>query len=115
MEVLTEEQFEVLSKYKDILENVLKTNSLRGAVRKNTLEIAEVLNIKNRNYSCGVCVFKIYKQAAELYFEYIKLKEESEVENGEEEIKIEEVESKTRNTDSDKPKLEKRKYRRKNK
>lgn len=90
--VLTKEQFEVLDKYKDILENVLKTNSLRGAVRKNTLEIAEVLDIKNRNYNCGACVFKIYKQAAELYF--------SELENRKKEVEAEEQEQEKEVKDS---------------
>lgn len=62
---LTNENYKRLLKFQTILDNVKKTNTLKGAVRKNTMEISEIIGRKP-NYSCGACVFRLYKQAADI-------------------------------------------------
>ena len=62
---LSDENYQRLLKYQDIFDNVKKNKTLRGAVRKNTMEISEIIGYKT-NYNCSACVFRLYKQAAEI-------------------------------------------------
>ena len=62
---LNDENYQRLLKYKDIFDNVKKNKTLRGAVRKNTMDISEIIGHKT-NYNCSACVFRLYQQAAEI-------------------------------------------------
>ena len=62
---LSYENYQRLLKYQDIFDNVKKNKTLRGAVRKNTMEISEIIGHKT-NYNCSACVFRLYQQAAEI-------------------------------------------------
>lgn len=62
---LSDENYQRLLKYKDIFDNVKKNKTLRGAVRKNTMDISEIIGHKT-NYNCSACVFRLYQQAAEI-------------------------------------------------
>ena len=62
---LSDENYQRLLKYQDIFDNVNKNKTLRGAVRKNTMDISEIIGHKT-NYNCSACVFRLYQQAAEI-------------------------------------------------
>ena len=62
---LRDENYQRLLKYQDIFDNVKKNKTLRGAVRKNTMDISEIIGHKT-NYNCSACVFRLYQQAAEI-------------------------------------------------
>ena len=62
---LSDENYQRLLKYQDIFDNVKKNKTLRGAVRKNTMEISEIIGHKT-NYNCSACVFRLYQHAAEI-------------------------------------------------
>lgn len=62
---LSDENYQRLLKYQDIFDNVKKNKTLRGAVRKNTMDISEIIGHKT-NYNCSACVFRLYQQAAEI-------------------------------------------------
>ena len=62
---LSDENYQRLLKYQDIFDNVKKNKTLRGAVRKNTMDISEIIGNKT-NYNCSACVFRLYQQAAEI-------------------------------------------------
>lgn len=62
---LSDENYQRLLKYQDIFDNVKKNKTLRGAVRKNTMDISEIIGQKT-NYNCSACVFRLYQQAAEI-------------------------------------------------
>ena len=62
---LSDENYQRLLKYQDIFDNVKKNKTLRGAVRKNTMDISEIIGYKT-NYNCSACVFRLYQQAAEI-------------------------------------------------
>lgn len=62
---LSDENYQRLLKYKDIFDNVKKNKTLRGAVRKNTMDISEIIGQKT-NYNCSACVFRLYVQAGEI-------------------------------------------------
>lgn len=62
---LSDENYKRLLKYQDIFDNVKKNKTLRGAVRKNTMDISEIIGHKT-NYNCSACVFRLYQQAAEI-------------------------------------------------
>lgn len=62
---LSDENYQRLLKYQDIFDNVKKNKTLRGAVRKNTMEISEII-VHKTNYNCSACVFRLYQQAAEI-------------------------------------------------
>lgn len=70
---LSDENYERLLQYQNIFDNVKKTNTLKGAIRKNTLDIADIINRK-ANYSCSACVFRLYKQAGEILEYNIELR-----------------------------------------
>ena len=40
---LSDENYQRLLKYQDIFDNVKKNKTLRGAVRKNTMDISEII------------------------------------------------------------------------
>ena len=62
---LSDENYQRLLKYQDIFDNVKKNKTLRGAVRKNTMDISEIIGHKT-NYNCSACVFRLYQKAAEI-------------------------------------------------
>lgn len=62
---LSDENYKRLLQYQNIFDNVKKNKTLRGAVRKNTMDISEIIGHKT-NYNCSACVFRLYQQAAEI-------------------------------------------------
>ena len=75
---LSDENYQRLLKYQDIFDNVKKNKTLRGAVRKNTMDISEIIGHKT-NYNCSACVFRLYQQAAEILDYNIELRKKKKV------------------------------------
>ena len=71
---------EILYNYSEVFERIQLTKSLRGATRKDTRIIAEIVNKysdekKQWNLSCNSCVYSLWVRASKLYF---SLKENDE-------------------------------------
>ena len=71
---------EILYNYSEVFERIQLTKSLRGATRKDTRIIAEIVNKysdekKQWNLSCNSCVYSLWLRASKLYF---SLKENDE-------------------------------------
>ena len=71
---------EILYNYSEVFERIQLTKSLRGATRKDTKIIAEIVNKysdekKQWNLSCNSCVYSLWLKASKLYF---SLKEHDE-------------------------------------
>ena len=71
---------EILYNYSEVFERIQLTRSLRGATRKDTKIIAEIVNKysdekKQWNLSCNSCVYSLWLRASKLYF---SLKENDE-------------------------------------
>ena len=71
---------EILYNYSEVFERIQLTRSLRGATRKDTRIIAEIVNKysdekKQWNLSCNSCVYSLWLRASKLYF---SLKENDE-------------------------------------
>ena len=71
---------EILYNYSEVFERIQLTKSLRGATRKDTKIIAEIVNKysdekKQWNLSCNSCVYSLWLRASKLYF---SLKENDE-------------------------------------
>lgn len=98
---LSDENFNRLLQYKDIFDNVKKNKTLRGAVRKNTMEISEIIGHKT-NYNCSACVFRLYQQAAEILDYNIELRKNEQTKRRTNKKKqTQKVESEIRSTDID--------------
>ena len=71
---------EILYHYTEVFARIHLTKSLRGATRKDTRIIAEIVNKysdekKQWNLSCNSCVYSLWLRASKLYF---SLKENDE-------------------------------------
>ena len=71
---------EILYNYSEVFERIQLTKSLRGATRKDSRIIAEIVNKysdekKQWNLSCNSCVYSLWVRASKLYF---SLKENDE-------------------------------------
>lgn len=80
---ITKQDKEILYNYSDVFERIQLTRSLRGATRKDTKIIAEIVNKysdekKQWNLSCNSCVYSLWLRASKLYF---GLKENDEKRN----------------------------------
>lgn len=71
---------EILYSYSEVFNRIRSTRSLRGATRKDSKIILEIVNKysevkKYWNLSCNSCVYSLWLRASELYF---NLKENDE-------------------------------------
>ena len=71
---------ETLYSYSEVFNKIKTTKSLRGATRKDSRIISEIVNKysevkKYWNLSCNSCVYSLWLRASELYF---NLKENDE-------------------------------------
>ena len=71
---------EILYNYSEVFERIQLTRSLKGATRKDSKIIAEIVNKysdekKQWNMSCNSCVYSLWLRASKLYF---SLKENDE-------------------------------------
>ena len=71
---------EILYNYSEVFERIKTTNTLRGATRKDSKIILEIVNKysdekKQWNLSCNSCVYSLWVRASKLYF---SLKENDE-------------------------------------
>ena len=71
---------EILYNYSEVFERIQLTKSLRGATRKDSRIISEIVNKysdekKQWNLSCNSCVYSLWVRASKLYF---SLKENDE-------------------------------------
>ena len=71
---------ETLYSYSEVFNRIRSTKSLRGATRKDSRIISEIVNKysevkKYWNISCNSCVYSLWLRASELYF---NLKENDE-------------------------------------
>lgn len=73
--LLSDEDFNNLSKYADLFEELVKNNRLRSRSRQMSKEVAYIVdnhNIRNYSWSCGTCMYNLYKRAADLYYDNLK-------------------------------------------
>ena len=71
---------EILYNYSEVFERISATKSLKGATRKDSRIISEIVNKysdekKQWNLSCNSCVYSLWVRASKLYF---SLKEQDE-------------------------------------
>ena len=64
---------EILYNYSELFERIQLTKSLRGATRKDSRIISEIVNKysdekKQWNLSCNSCVYSLWLRASKLYF-----------------------------------------------
>ena len=64
---------ETLYSYSEVFNRIRSTKSLRGATRKDSRIISEIVNKysevkKYWNLSCNSCVYSLWLRASELYF-----------------------------------------------
>ena len=64
---------EILYSYSEVFNRIRSTRSLRGATRKDSRIISEIVNKysevkKYWNLSCNSCVYSLWLRASELYF-----------------------------------------------
>ena len=64
---------EILYSYSEVFNRIRSTKSLRGATRKDSRIISEIVNKysevkKYWNLSCNSCVYSLWLRASELYF-----------------------------------------------
>lgn len=77
---ITKQDKEILYNYSEVFERISVTNTLRGATRKDSKIIVEIVNKysdekKQWNLSCNSCVYSLWLKASKLYF---SLKEQDE-------------------------------------
>lgn len=70
---ITKQDKEILYNYSEVFERIQLTRSLRGATRKDTKIIAEIVNKysdekKQWNLSCNSCVYSLWLRASKLFF-----------------------------------------------
>ena len=71
---------EILYSYSEVFNRIRSTKSLRGATRKDSRIISEIVNKysevkKYWNLSCNSCVYSLWLRASELYFNLEESKE----------------------------------------
>ena len=64
---------EILYNYSEVFERIQLTKSLKGATRKDSRIISEIVNKysdekKQWNLSCNSCVYSLWVRASKLYF-----------------------------------------------
>ena len=74
---------EILYSYSEVFNKIRSTRSLRGATRKDSKIILEIVNKysdekKYWNLSCNSCVYSLWLRASELYFNLEANKESKE-------------------------------------
>ena len=77
---ITKQDKEILYNYSEVFERIIVTKTLRGATRKDSKIIVEIVNKysdekKQWNLSCNSCVYSLWVRASKLYF---SLKEQDE-------------------------------------
>ena len=70
---INKEDKEILYSYSEVFNRIRSTRSLRGATRKDSKIILEIVNKysevkKYWNLSCNSCVYSLWLRASELYF-----------------------------------------------
>ena len=77
---ISKQDKEILYNYSEVFERIQLTKSLKGATRKDSRIILEIVNKysdekKQWNLSCNSCVYSLWLRATKLYFD---LKENDE-------------------------------------
>lgn len=77
---ISKQDKEILYNYSEVFNRIKTTKSIRGATRKDSKIILEIVNKysdekKQWNLSCNSCVYSLWLRASELYF---SLKENDE-------------------------------------
>lgn len=77
---ISKEDKEILYNYSEVFERIQITKSLKGATRKDSKIISEIVNKysdekKQWNLACNSCVYSLWFKASKLYF---SLKEQDE-------------------------------------
>ena len=70
---ISKQDKEILYSYSEVFNKIKTTKSLRGATRKDSRIISEIVNKysevkKYWNLSCNSCVYSLWLRASELYF-----------------------------------------------
>lgn len=70
---ISKQDKEILYNYSEVFERIQLTKSLKGATRKDSRIIAEIVNKysdekKQWNLSCNSCVYSLWLRASKLYF-----------------------------------------------
>ena len=70
---ISKEDKEILYNYSEVFERIQLTKSLKGAMRKDSRIISEIVNKysdekKQWNLSCNSCVYSLWVRASKLYF-----------------------------------------------
>ena len=70
---ISKEDKEILYNYSEVFERIQLTKSLKGAMRKDSKIIVEIVNKysdekKQWNLSCNSCVYSLWVRASKLYF-----------------------------------------------
>ena len=70
---ISKQDKEILYSYSEVFNKIRSTRSLRGATRKDSRIISEIVNKysevkKYWNLSCNSCVYSLWLRASELYF-----------------------------------------------
>lgn len=77
---ISKQDKETLYSYSEVFNRIRSTRSLRGATRKDSKIILEIVNKysevkKYWNLSCNSCVYSLWLRASELYFNLEESKE----------------------------------------
>lgn len=77
---ISKQDKEILYNYSEVFNRIKTTKSIRGATRKDSKIILEIVNKysdekKQWNLSCNSCVYSLWLRASKLYF---SLKEQDE-------------------------------------
>ena len=83
---ISKQDKEILYSYSEVFNKIQSTRSLRGATRKDSKIILEIVNKysevkKYWNLSCNSCVYSLWLRASELYFN-LKESKENEANKG---------------------------------
>ena len=70
---ISKQDKEILYNYSEVFERIQLTKSLKGATRKDSRIISEIVNKysdekKQWNLSCNSCVYSLWVRASKLYF-----------------------------------------------
>ena len=70
---ISKQDKEILYNYSEVFERIQLTKSLKGATRKDSKIIVEIVNKysdekKQWNLSCNSCVYSLWVRASKLYF-----------------------------------------------
>ena len=70
---ITKQDKEILYNYSEVFNRIQLTRSLKGATRKDSRIISEIVNKysdekKQWNLSCNSCVYSLWVRASKLYF-----------------------------------------------